>query len=65
MRADERYFRVDVDPCEVSAGALTAMERRILDSWRWFTRDELAGWPEAIYPVDLFDLLTATETAHA
>lgn len=28
---------------------------------RWFSRDEIAGWPETIYPDDLLDLLEATD----
>ncbi len=63
--ADERYFRVQVDTCDVAAAGLTEMERRVLNGWRWFTREELATWPEAIYPADLADMLAATETADA
>lgn len=65
MIADERYFRLDVDACEVKAGALTALEQRVLAGWRWFAVDELADWPEIIYPADLADLLARTEPARA
>lgn len=65
VTADERYFRVDVDRCDVAAGALTEMEERVLHSWRWFARDEIATWPEAIYPTDLARMLADTEPAHA
>ena len=58
--ADERYFRIDVDPCEIAAGALTELERRVLHSWRWFAIDELADWPEAIFPADLAEMLETT-----
>ena len=44
---------------------VTDLERRVMQSWRWFGRDEIATFPEAIYPVDLLDLLIATEPAHA
>ena len=59
--ADERYFRVQVDAHEVRAGALTALEQRVLAGSRWFAVEELADWPETIYPADLSALLAATE----
>lgn len=61
VTADERYFRVDVDACEVDPALHTPLERRVMQSWRWFTRDELATWPEAIYPADLSAMLEATD----
>ncbi len=65
VTADERYFRVDVDAPAVDTGGHTALERRVMTGWRWFARDEIAGWPEPIFPQDLSDLLGATEPAHA
>lgn len=65
VTADERYFRVDVDSCEVDPKLHTDLERRVMRSWRWFTREEVAAHPETIYPTDLLDLLAATEPAHA
>ena len=65
VTADERYFRVDVDEADIDAAGHTELERRVMTSWRWFTRDELASWPEAIYPTGLGDMLTATEPSHA
>jgi 8-oxo-dGTP pyrophosphatase MutT (NUDIX family) len=58
--ADERYFRVDVDRCAVTTTGHTDLERRVMLDWRWFEVDELPGWPEPIYPVDLAALLAAT-----
>jgi 8-oxo-dGTP pyrophosphatase MutT (NUDIX family) len=58
--ADERYFRIDVDRCDIAAGALTDLELRVLDSWRWFDPAELADWPEAIFPADLAQMLADT-----
>ena len=60
VTADERYFRVDVDACEVRAGALTALEQQLLAGWRWFAPDELAGLDEAFFPADLAELVRAT-----
>jgi 8-oxo-dGTP diphosphatase len=61
VRADERWFRVDVDPCEVDPTGHTELERRVMTRWRWFDRAELAGWPETIYPADLLTLLEQTD----
>ena len=63
--ADERYFRVDVESHAVRAGALTPLEQRVLAGSRWFARDELADWPEVIYPADLEQLLSETDPSHA
>lgn len=64
VTADERYFRVDIDACEVRSAALTAMEQRVLDRPHWFTRAEIADWDEVIYPADLIEILDTTEPAH-
>lgn len=65
VTADERYFRVDIDTCEVSAGALTALEQRVLDRHHWFSAADLADWPETLYPQDLAAMLAATEPVRA
>ena len=65
VTADERYFRVDVDTCDVAAGNLTDQERKLLVGHRWFTRNEIAAHDELLYPADLVELLDATETRHA
>ncbi|MEG8052918.1 NUDIX domain-containing protein [Sphingomonas aerolata] len=65
VTADERYFRVDVDTCDVAAGGLTDQERKLLVGHRWFSRNEIAGHDEVLYPADLVELLDATETRHA
>lgn len=61
VTADERYFRLDVDACEVTDAGHTDLERRVMTEWRWFTRAEIAAHPEPIYPQDLLDLLAATD----
>jgi len=65
VTADERYFRIDVDACEVAPGALTPGEQRLLTGHRWFTRAEITDHDEVIYPADLIPLLDATEPSHA
>jgi len=65
VTADERYFRVDVETCDVAAGGLTDQERKLLVGHRWFSRNDIVGHDEVIYPADLVELLDATETRHA
>ena len=59
--ADERYFRVHLpkrqDPDAIDTVGHTELERLVMRSWRWFTRNELATWGEPIYPDDLASLL--------
>jgi 8-oxo-dGTP pyrophosphatase MutT (NUDIX family) len=61
VTADERYFRIDVDRLDVSAAGHTDLERQVMLDWRWFDRADIAGHDEPIYPVDLVDLLAATD----
>ena len=65
VTADERYFRVDVEACEVDAAGHTALERQVMQGWRWFTRAELVAHDEPYFPTDLLDLLDQTERHHA
>ncbi len=65
VTADERYFRVRTDVSEIDTGGHTPLERRVMQNWRWFTRDEVAAHPERIFPEDLLALLAATETEDA
>ncbi|TVV70678.1 NUDIX hydrolase [Sphingomonas solaris] len=58
--ADERYFRIDVDACEVDPAGHTELERRVMQSWRWFTPAELAAHDELVFPVDLAEMLAGT-----
>ena len=61
VTADERWFRVDVDGGEIDPAGHTELERRVMTQWRWFSRDEIADWPESIYPDDLLRMLKATD----
>ena len=65
VTADERYFRVDVDACDVISAGHTELERRVMQSWRWFGPADLAALDEGVYPKDLPALLAATEPSHA
>lgn len=61
VTADERYFRIDVESCDVKAGKLTEQEQALLVGHRWFSRNAIADHDEVIYPADLVDLLDTTE----
>lgn len=55
--ADERFFVIRCANPEIRADGHTDLERRVMQDWRWFTRAELAGWPETVWPADLADML--------
>jgi 8-oxo-dGTP pyrophosphatase MutT (NUDIX family) len=51
--ADERYFLVRTETAEIATSGHTALERRVMRDWRWFTRIELEAHDEAIFPENL------------
>lgn len=57
VTADERYFRVRVPAFEIDTSGHTALERRIMQDHRWFTRAELEDWHEPIFPPELLEIL--------
>jgi 8-oxo-dGTP diphosphatase len=59
VSADERYFLIDTKAEDICTDGHTALERRVMQSWRWFAADELPNWPERIYPEDLAALMAA------
>jgi 8-oxo-dGTP diphosphatase len=59
--ADERWFRVDTDAAAIDRAGHTELERKVITGERWFSRDDIADWPETIYPEDILDLLKATD----
>lgn len=60
VAADERYFRVRAPGTDILTEGHTALERRVMTSYRWFAPHELADWPETIFPEDLADILKET-----
>ena len=62
VTADERFFRVRVPACEIETHGHTELEREIMREHRWFTRRELADWPEPIFPPEILDLLDREAT---
>ena len=58
VHADERYFLIRAPAnTVVDPAGHTEAERRVMTQWRWFTREELADWPETIYPGDILAML--------
>jgi 8-oxo-dGTP pyrophosphatase MutT (NUDIX family) len=54
--AEERYFAVRVSHCEIETGGHTALEQRVMQSHRWWTRAELQRHDEIWFPKDLIPL---------
>ena len=65
VRADERYFHVRTDAAEIDTGGHTALERQVMKSWRWFTRDAIAAHDEPIFPEDLLAIFGSLENEDA
>jgi len=59
--ADERYFLVRTDAEAIETGGHTALEQRVMQQWRWFTRAEIAAHDEPIFPEDLLEMLAKVE----
>lgn len=57
VQADERFFLVRVADTEVSTAGHTALEQKVMTQHRWFTLEELENWHEALFPVDLADMI--------
>lgn len=65
VTADERYFAVATSVTDIACHGHTALERRVMREWRWFTPDELAAHDEPVFPQDLRALLAPTEACDA
>lgn len=57
VTAQECWFHVRVSHCAIDTSRHTEHELSVMQSHRWFTRSELAGWPETIFPEDILTLL--------
>jgi 8-oxo-dGTP pyrophosphatase MutT (NUDIX family) len=57
ITADERYFLLAVTEAHIDTSGHTALEQQVMREHRWFTRAELANWPETIYPLDIVAML--------
>jgi 8-oxo-dGTP pyrophosphatase MutT (NUDIX family) len=57
VQADERFFLVRVAQAQIDTSRHTALEKALMTQHRWFTPGELESWPEAVYPVNLAELI--------
>lgn len=57
ITSDERFFRVVTRNFTPDTTGHTAIERELIREFRWFTREELANWPEPVFPLNILDLL--------
>jgi len=53
VEADERYFVVRAQNDSVDPAGHTELEKRVMQSWRWWTIAELAAAEEPYFPEDL------------
>ena len=57
ITADERYFHLRVTNATIDTSGHTELEQRLMQEYRWFAREELTGWHETIYPLDICAML--------
>ena len=57
IQADERYFLIRVEKEAITTAHHTALEQKVMTRHRWFSMDEIANWPEAIFPETLTTIL--------
>lgn len=57
ITSDERFFRVRTVSFTPDTRGHTEIEQALINEFRWFTRAELAGWHEPVFPVNILELL--------
>jgi 8-oxo-dGTP pyrophosphatase MutT (NUDIX family) len=57
VQADERFFLVRVAEAEIDTSRHTETEQALMTQHRWFTLAELENWPEAVFPIELADMI--------
>ena len=57
VQADERFYLIRVEKAEIDTSRHTETELALMTQHRWFTLEELADWPEAVFPVELADMI--------
>ncbi|MFN4037782.1 MAG: NUDIX hydrolase [Erythrobacter sp.] len=62
VQADERYYLVRVAKARIDTSRHTALEQRLMTQHRWFTRTELAEWPEPVFPANLVTMIEQEST---
>lgn len=57
VAAVEQFFRHRSAVAAIDTAGHTELEREVMQEHRWFTRVEIANWPETIYPLDILALI--------
>ncbi|WP_324074947.1 MAG: NUDIX domain-containing protein [Erythrobacter sp.] len=57
VQADERFFLVRVAEAAIDTSRHTETEQALMTQHRWFTLAELESWDEAVFPVNLADMI--------
>ena len=57
VQADERFFLIRVAEAAIDTSRHTETELALMTQHRWFTLAELEDWPEAVFPVELADMI--------
>ena len=57
VTAHETWFHVRVAGRNIDIAGHTDHELQVMQSHRWFSRAELADWPETIYPEEILAIL--------
>lgn len=57
VQAYERFFLVRVAETSIDTSRHTALEQQLMTQHRWFTMAELSDWHEAVFPVDLAEMI--------
>jgi len=57
VQADERFFLVRVVEARIDTAGHTELEQALMTQHRWFTLAELESWHEAVFPVNLADMI--------
>jgi len=63
VQADERFYLIRVAEARIDTSQHTALEQQLMTQHRWFTRAELADWPEAVFPANIIDLIEQENNA--
>lgn len=63
VQADERYFLIRVGKAAIDTSRHTALEQQLMTQHRWFTREELANWPEAVFPEAITHMIDEASSA--
>ena len=63
VQADERYYLIRVSKAAIDTSRHTALEQRLMTQHRWFTRAELADWPEAVFPENIIQMIAEASIA--